>query len=213
MEDKQLIVEIISWIPLDHFYLAIFLSLFLTGLGAPWPEDIILIISGFLVDLGFGSFFGAILASFLGIIVSDTMVFSLGYLGGREILTRKPFNRVIKSSLIEKLEVVFNRWGKAIVFFGRFSAGLRSPIFLTCGISKFPYHTFLLFDFLAALISVPLFIYLGILFGDHIYWFVSWLLNFKTKLIFVIIILALLFLLIKKQVMKIIYKILKIEGS
>lgn len=212
MEDKQLVVEIISRIPLDYFYLSIFLSLFLTGLGAPWPEDVVLITSGFLVDLGFGSFFGATLASFLGIMVSDTIVFSLGYLGGREILTRKPFNRIIKPSLIEKLNTAFNRWGKAIVFFGRFGAGLRSPIFFTCGISKFPYPLFLLFDFLAALISVPLFVYLGIAFSDHIYYLLDWLLSFKKKLILVIIILALLFFLIKKQVMKMIYKILRIEG-
>lgn len=212
MEEKQIVIEIISRVPLDYFYLSIFLSLFLTGLGAPWPEDIILITTGFLVDLGFGSFFWATFISLLGIIVSDTMVFALGYLGGREIITRKPFNKIVKPALVNKLEEVFTRWGKAIIFFGRFGAGLRSPIFFTCGISKFPYHLFLLFDCLAALISVPLFIYLGIAFSDQIYYFLDSLMNFKRKLILIIIILALLFFLIKRQIMKIIYRILKIES-
>lgn len=213
MEGENLVTEIISRIPLDYFYLAIFISLFLTGLGAPWPEDVILITSGFLVDLGFGSFLGATIASFAGIIVSDTMVYALGYVGGREILTRKPFNKIIKAILVEKIEKLFRRWGKIIVFFGRFGAGLRSPIFFTCGVSKFPYPLFLLFDGLAALLSVPLFIYLGGLFSDYIYSFLDQLLSFKKKLILVIIILALSFFIIKKHIMKIIYRILKIGES
>ncbi len=210
MEEKDIVTEIIARIPLDHFYLAIFLSLFLTGLGAPWPEDIILITTGFLVDLGFGSFFYATISSLLGILVSDTMVYSLGYLGGKEILTRKPFNKLIKAKLIEKIENLFKRWGKIIVFFGRFGAGLRSPIFITCGVSKFPYPMFILFDFLGAIISVPLFIFLGFVFSDHIYYLLHLLLNLKKKLIFIIIILILLFFLIKKQIMKVVYRILKI---
>jgi membrane protein DedA with SNARE-associated domain len=132
--------------------------------------------------------------------------------GGREILTRKPFNLIFKTTLIEKIEKIFGKWGKAIVFFGRFGAGLRSPIFFTCGLSKFPYQLFLLFDTLAALVSVPLFIYLGIFLSDHIYKALSVLISFKKKLIFVIIIGILLFLLIKKQVMKVVRKILKIEN-
>ncbi|MFN7182125.1 MAG: VUT family protein, partial [Planctomycetota bacterium] len=49
MEETDLVIEIISWIPLEHIYLFIFIALFLTGLGAPWPEDIILILAGFFI--------------------------------------------------------------------------------------------------------------------------------------------------------------------
>ncbi len=211
MEEKDFLIEIISHFPLNHFYLGIFIALFLTGLGAPWPEDIILLTTGFLVDLGFGSFFMATLTALLGIMVSDTIVYTLGYVGGKEILTRKPFNRIIKVELIEKIEKLFARWGKIIVFFGRFGAGLRSPIFFTTCVSKFPYPLFLLCDFCAALISVPLFIYLGVAFSDHFYKLLELLLSLKKKLIIIIIIGVLLFLLIKKQIMKLMYKILKIE--
>jgi membrane protein DedA with SNARE-associated domain len=211
LEEKGIIIDIIAALPLEHFYIAIFVALFLTGLGAPWPEDIILISAGFLVDLGFGNFFLATFAALIGILASDTMVYSLGYLGGKEILTKKPFNKIFKQALIEKIEKLFERWGKMIVFFGRFGAGLRSPIFFTCGISKFPYLLFILFDFLAAIISVPLFIYLGYFFSTQIFQLLDFLIALKKKLILVIIIGGLLFFILKKQLLKLIYKLLKIE--
>lgn len=46
--------------------------------------------------------------------------------------------------------------------------GLRAPIFLTAGIMKVPFKTFLFQDGLAALLSVPVWVYLGYWFSDNI---------------------------------------------
>jgi membrane protein DedA with SNARE-associated domain len=47
------------------------------------------------------------------------------------------------------------------LFIGRFLPGLRAPIFFTAGSMKVPFVKFLFFDGLAALISVPVFVWLG----------------------------------------------------
>ena len=49
-----------------------------------------------------------------------------------------------------------------VVFAARFMPGLRAPIFATCGITKkVSYIKFLSVDGFAALISVPVWVYLG----------------------------------------------------
>ena len=67
----------------------------------------------------------------------------------------------------EKVNGMFERFGSWAVFFGRFVAGIRAVVFLTAGMSRFPVWKFLLLDLLAALLSVPLWIYLGLWAGEN----------------------------------------------
>lgn len=54
------------------------------------------------------------------------------------------------------------RYSNWVLFVARFLPGLRSPIFLTAGMTRrIPFWRFLLLDGLAALISVPVWVYLG----------------------------------------------------
>jgi membrane protein DedA with SNARE-associated domain len=53
------------------------------------------------------------------------------------------------------------------VFFGRFVAGIRGAVFLSAGVSGFSYARFLLMDTLAALLTVPIWIWLGMKWGEN----------------------------------------------
>jgi membrane protein DedA with SNARE-associated domain len=56
----------------------------------------------------------------------------------------------------------FEKYGTWVLFVARFLPGLRSPIFITAGMTRrVPYWRFLLMDGFAALISVPVWVYLG----------------------------------------------------
>jgi membrane protein DedA with SNARE-associated domain len=48
-----------------------------------------------------------------------------------------------------------------VLFVGRFLPGLRAPIFFTAGSTRVKYWKFFFFDGLAALLSVPFFVWLG----------------------------------------------------
>ena len=50
----------------------------------------------------------------------------------------------------------------------RFMPGLRTPIFMTCGIYQVGFWKFLTLDGLAALISVPVWVYVGVIFGENL---------------------------------------------
>jgi membrane protein DedA with SNARE-associated domain len=59
------------------------------------------------------------------------------------------------------VEGYFARWGNWIVFFARFFAGIRAPCYFAAGMFKVNYWVFLTLDTIAALVSVPLWIWLG----------------------------------------------------
>ncbi|MCX6123995.1 MAG: DedA family protein, partial [Proteobacteria bacterium] len=55
-----------------------------------------------------------------------------------------------------------------IIFMARFMPGLRTPLFFATGSYQVPFWKFFLLDGFAAIISVPLWIYVGYLFGANL---------------------------------------------
>ena len=56
----------------------------------------------------------------------------------------------------------FDRYGNRVLFVARFLPGLRAPIYMVAGIThRISYVRFVLLDFAAAIISVPIWVYLG----------------------------------------------------
>jgi LPXTG-motif cell wall-anchored protein len=70
----------------------------------------------------------------------------------------------------------FDRYGNRMLFFARFLPGMRTTIYVTAGTThRVSFLRFLLIDTLAALISVPIWVYLGY-FGAHNHrWLVTWI--------------------------------------
>ncbi|MCT6882316.1 MAG: DedA family protein, partial [Snodgrassella alvi] len=65
----------------------------------------------------------------------------------------------------------FDKYGSRVLFFARFLPGLRTPIYITAGVSgKVSILKFLLMDGLAAMISVPVWVYLGEYGAENIDW-------------------------------------------
>ena len=66
---------------------------------------------------------------------------------------------------LERLKMVrekFDQYGNRVLFVARFLPGLRAPIYMVSGITRrVSYTRFVLIDFCAAIISVPIWVYLG----------------------------------------------------
>ena len=63
----------------EFTYVGIFLVLLLCGLGLPLPEDVPIILSGYLAHLGAVEFWPALAANLLGIMAGDLATYGLGY--------------------------------------------------------------------------------------------------------------------------------------
>ena len=143
----------------NYGYFAVFGVLILCGFG---PEDISLVAGGVISALGNTNehiMFGVGMA---GVLIGDSVVFSAGYFFGEKILQNKFISKIITPARYEIVQEQFQKYGKWVVFMARFMPGLRTPVFLTAGISKrVSFLRFFVTDFLAAIISVPIWVYLG----------------------------------------------------
>ncbi|MBP6506024.1 MAG: DedA family protein [Opitutaceae bacterium] len=138
-----------------------FFILLLCGLGVPVPEDVVLIAAGVLGQIDGRSWVQVSGFMYLGVLIGDSMIFFAGKYLGTRLLASAWLRRIVSPEKQAKVEDYFIRHGSAGLFIGRFLPGLRAPIFFTAGSMKVSYLKFLCFDGAAALISVPVFVWLG----------------------------------------------------
>ncbi len=149
-------------------YLLIFGILFLCGFGVPLPEDVSLIAGGYLVSQESAQLLPMIVVGYLGIIVGDTTIYFIGRRLGSRVTQVWPFRLILSEEKHARVEHYFHRYGQLTVMVARFLPGLRAMTYFTAGTARMKYVRFLTFDSLAALVSAPLFVYLGYYFGDDI---------------------------------------------
>jgi membrane protein DedA with SNARE-associated domain len=176
-------------------YFALIVILIIAGTGVPIPEDIPLILSGYMcnekhspiteinrmVDIdGDGiketpiprtvpHLYWMMVAGMVGVLAGDSIVFSIGRRGiDADNFVARHLRKVMHSKRRERVERHFAKHGNLTVFVGRFMPGARSIVFAFAGISRMSYLRFLLIDGMAALMSVPLFVFIGYYFADKL---------------------------------------------
>ncbi len=146
----------------EHFsYAGIFLALVLTSVGFPVPEDIILLTAGFISAQGYANLYIMIILTMVAILGGDLLMYALGYYFGESIFHAPFFRRIFTPARLAKIHGFYQNHGKKTVFIARFTPGLRAGAYILAGASKIGLFRFFLIDFLASLISVPVFVWLG----------------------------------------------------
>jgi membrane protein DedA with SNARE-associated domain len=149
-------------------YLGLFILLILGTLGLPFPEDGILLLSGFLTAQQLIKPLPAFLVIYSGLLTTDFLLYSVGKKYGRRIVEHKRFQKIISLNRVAKLEEKFKKWGALVVFFGRHLLGLRAQIFLVAGVMKMSWKKFLIVDATSALLTITLWGGLGYAGGNSI---------------------------------------------
>ncbi len=137
----------------ENGYLAVFIALMICGAGLPLPEDITLVAGGVIAGLGY---------------VNVHAMFALAMFG---------------PSRYAKVQEKFHRYGNRVLFAARFLPGMRTTVYLTAGMThRVSFVRFLLLDGMAALISVPFWVYLGFFGADNHEWLLTWMHRGQTSL-------------------------------
>ena len=158
MDTLQILLDFFT----GYGYLAVFAVLLVCGFGVPIPEDITLVAGGVISGLGYTNVHYMFLVGMAGVLVGDGMMFMAGRTFGNKVLKFRPIARILTQERFEAVQEKFAKYGNWVLFVARFLPGLRSPIFITAGMTRrVPYWRFLLMDGFAALISVPVWVYLG----------------------------------------------------
>lgn len=135
--------------------------LILCGLGLPVPEDIVLVTAGALGEMDGRTWTEVSMLMYAGVMLGDSTIFLAGRYFGAKLRAARWFQRYFSEKKQTKVENLFHRYHSWVLFVGRFLPGLRAPIFFTAGSTRVKFLKFFLFDGLAALISVPFFVWLG----------------------------------------------------
>jgi len=145
----------------DFSLWVLFTVLIFCGLGFPIPEDIILALAGIFNAENGGNITETIALMYIGILLGDSIAFSLGRFYGKRVLKIKFFAKLLSIERQDQVVKLFKRYGTWVVFVARFLPGLRSLVFFTAGTFHYPFWKFILMDGLAAIISAPFFVWLG----------------------------------------------------
>ncbi len=149
-------------------YLGLFLILMAAGLGLPLPEDIPLVAAGWLVHQGQADLWLMIATGLVGVLLGDSILFLMGRRYGSDLVERPWLRRIAKPWLLDKAQRMYTNHGAKILFAARFMPGLRAVLFLTAGVFRVPYWKFILIDGLAAMLSVPAWIWLSSRFSGRV---------------------------------------------
>lgn len=160
----------------EHGYAAVLLALMLCSIGAPIPEDLTLVAGGVIAGLGYANVHVMFAVALFGVLAGDLAMFALGHHFGARLLRWRPVARVLTPARYAAVQRKFERYGNRLLFGARFLPGMRTAVFVTAGMThRVSVWRFLALDGSAALVSVPVWVYLGY-FGAHNHqWLITWL--------------------------------------
>jgi len=172
-------------------YLSVFGVLLLCGFGLPIPEDISLIAGGIISGLGYTNVHLMVFIGYAGVMLGDSIIYNLGRIFGQKVFSKKIVGKKLNSQWYDRILKSFQKNGKWVLFAARFLPGLRTPIFLTAGITRFVgFGTFFLIDSIAALISVPVWVYLGYYGASNREQLLHWMRDTKIGIVILLVIFA-----------------------
>lgn len=148
-------------------YVAIFLAIVLSGHLVPFPEDIVLFLSGYIAALRHTHLSFSILFAIaaLGPFCADALLYWVALKGGKYTNWFLPH---IKKSVMSRISHELHENTLRTVFVGRFIPGVRLASPLVAGTIKVKPRAFLTASFLGALVYGPLFFLLGYFLHSYI---------------------------------------------
>lgn len=137
------------------------------NLFPPIPSEVILPLTGFLVEQGSLVFLPALVVATVGSLVGALVLYALGRWGGRELILRHGRVLRLKEADLDRADGWFDRYGGAVVLFGRIVPGVRSLVSIPAGLSEMPLGRFVLLTALGSGVWNTLLIGLGWLLGEN----------------------------------------------
>lgn len=162
----------------EHFsYIGIFLFAIFSGYIVPIPEEIILLIVGYMVSVDLVHFFPAVLVVILAFMIGDNILYRLTLRNNKYVT--KFIHDVLSLKIIARHRGYLERHIGLAIFLTRFIPFMRfvGPIF--AGYVKAKEKIFFIFNTLAIIIYAPLFIWVGYFFNEYFEYFVNQIIKIR----------------------------------
>jgi len=113
-----------DWI-VSYGYVSLIGLLMLGIVGAPFPDDLILLFAGYLVSAGYLKIEPTMASAWVGSLLGISLSYALGRFLGFPIVDRYGHLVRVNSDRLNKLNCWYDRFGKWGLLFGYFVAGVR----------------------------------------------------------------------------------------
>ncbi|MEO3854542.1 DedA family protein [Acrocarpospora sp. B8E8] len=154
---------------LDHYgYLAVGALIFVENFGVLVPGEAILIAAAVYAGAGRLNIAVVVLIAVLAAIIGNNVGYLIGRTGGRAFVHRWGRYVLLTPERFHKAEKFFTRHGGKVVTIARFVEGLRQTNGIIAGTTGMPWHRFLAFNSLGAILRVGAWTALGHAAGTHI---------------------------------------------
>jgi membrane protein DedA with SNARE-associated domain len=169
-----MVADLVAWITavLDSTgHGGIIFLIALENIFPPLPSEIILPLTGFLVQQGKLSFIGAVIASTLGSVLGALFLYFLSYkLGQKRVFAfADKYGKFLGLSKgdIKKSIVWFHKHGGKLVFFGRIIPTIRSVVSIPAGLAQMDLKKFIFYTALGSAIWNGVLIWIGMILGER----------------------------------------------
>jgi len=150
----------------EHFsYIGIFIFAIFSGYIVPIPEEIILLIVGYMVSVGFIHFIPAMIVLIVAFVIGDNILYRLTIKNNKHVT--KFIHEVLSLKFISKNRDFLEKHINLTIFLTRFIPFLRfvGPVF--AGYVKAKRKSFILFNTLSIVIFTPFLMWVGYFFHDY----------------------------------------------
>ena len=190
-----------SWLPIICSYAhdahwIIFFLLMLAGLNLPISEDILLLTGGFLAGTCIPESRYYLFAwIFAGCWISAWEAYWIGRLIGPKLYQYRWFSYILTPARVDRLHQYYEKFGIFTFIVGRFiPGGVRNALFMTSGLGKMPFLTFIARDGVACLISSATLFSIGYAFGENYQQVIHALKTYNILMLILALLIACLFL-------------------
>lgn len=157
-------LEYFFYLVVRYKYLAVWTALTAAGFGVPIPEEMTIVVGGYLAAHGFMQVGLTLLVCYVGVLSGDVVTYCIGRYGGRPALNSRWTRWLISRRQLAEVQYYYRRYGPASLLVARQLPGIRFPAFFTAGMLRMRFWRFLLYDAAAACISMPIVFFASYLF-------------------------------------------------
>lgn len=161
MEESNIIISSIGGLQ----YGGLFVLALMANMLIPVPEEVVLLISGYLSGTGHFNYLTTATIFISGMYISDIVLFYASRRGGKIVDKLKS---KIKNKNFLQDENFIKKHIKKIIFGSRFLVYIRFIGPVLAGSTKTKWSTFLFYDFIALLVYVPFVLFIGKYFHKNI---------------------------------------------
>ncbi len=161
-------------------YFAIPIAIMAGSFGIPIPEEIVLLIIGYLASIEFFDLKYAMILCFISMVVGDNWSYFLGYKGSHIV------DWMLSTARLKWAHEKFKKHPYKTIFFSRFLSGLRVFFPIAAGSAKLPWKKFFVVDLAAVLILVPVFNLLGFYLAPNFDAIIIWIMKMDKVVVNII---------------------------